>query len=233
MTADRRYLELKNGKWRVVVLVPRKLRGAIGTAHLRKYLGTDSLAIANRLKWPVVAEFKKAIADTAAANGNHPCHLETALAIARARRDADDLIHLNDLDYEQAVTGERIADPVTQRTFIEVASGDSTPVDHLHPQYLEAIDVKMRTRRDSERAMRFLLEWCKRSGTRPTLQAITKKIAVRFMDELHTVAGAKHTVTLEKYIYRLSRYWHWLERRDDVEFNGTPLRPQEGRLQRA
>lgn len=59
--ADRLYLKRHGEQWRVDIKVPEKLREAIGKAHLVRGLGTSSLAEANRLKWPVVAEFKAEI----------------------------------------------------------------------------------------------------------------------------------------------------------------------------
>jgi hypothetical protein len=47
--ADTRYLELKNGKYRVTVAVPRALQGKLGT-KLKRPLNTDSRATANTLK---------------------------------------------------------------------------------------------------------------------------------------------------------------------------------------
>ena len=44
--ADTRYLELKNGKYRVTVAVPRALQGKLGT-KLKRPLNTDSRATAN------------------------------------------------------------------------------------------------------------------------------------------------------------------------------------------
>ena len=71
--ADTRYLELKNGKYRVTVAVPRALQGTLGT-KLKRPLNTDSRATANTLKWAVVAELK-AIIDRAGRGVPHGDHL--------------------------------------------------------------------------------------------------------------------------------------------------------------
>jgi hypothetical protein len=57
--SDTRYLELKNGKYRVTVAVPRALQGKLET-KLKKPLNTDSRATANT-KWAVVAELNAII----------------------------------------------------------------------------------------------------------------------------------------------------------------------------
>ena len=65
--------------------------------------------------------------------------------------------------------------------------------------------------------MAYLLEWCTRRRVRPTLQAITRKVAARFMDEMREVAGDLLPGTLNEYLRRLSRYWRWLMVREYVE----------------
>lgn len=62
---DKRYLELHRGKWRVTVAIPKELQGHFGTTRLKQSLKTDSLTVANQLKWPVVAEMKAALAQAA------------------------------------------------------------------------------------------------------------------------------------------------------------------------
>lgn len=55
---DNRFLESKNGKWRVVVSVPKHLQKSMGKTKLKQSLGTDSLAVANELKWGVIKTLK-------------------------------------------------------------------------------------------------------------------------------------------------------------------------------
>jgi hypothetical protein len=62
--SDRRFLEQHGTKWRIVVNVPRNLQKAMGKTKLKYTLETDSLAQANRLKWPVIAMLQQQI-------GNH------------------------------------------------------------------------------------------------------------------------------------------------------------------
>jgi hypothetical protein len=59
-SADTTYLEKKNGKWRVTLAVPRALHKKLGT-RLKRHLHTDSLAVANRLKWQAVSELRAEI----------------------------------------------------------------------------------------------------------------------------------------------------------------------------
>jgi hypothetical protein len=45
----------------VTVPVPRKLQAKVGKTKLKRCLKTDSLRVANSLKWPIVSELKKQI----------------------------------------------------------------------------------------------------------------------------------------------------------------------------
>lgn len=60
---DKSFLEQHNGKWRVTLSVPVHLRKAMGKTKVKLSLGTDSLAVANELKWDVLAKLKKQIRD--------------------------------------------------------------------------------------------------------------------------------------------------------------------------
>jgi integrase len=60
---DKSYLEQNSGKWRVTLSVPAHLRKSMGKTKIKQSLGTDSLAVANELKWGVLAKLKKQIAD--------------------------------------------------------------------------------------------------------------------------------------------------------------------------
>jgi hypothetical protein len=97
--ADTRYLELKNGKYRVTVAVPRALQGTLG-AKLKRPLNTDSRATANTLKWAVVAELK-AIIDREGRGVPQGDHLtREALELATHRVTVRDDQELAQLDEE-------------------------------------------------------------------------------------------------------------------------------------
>ena len=150
--ADTRYLELKNGKYRVTVAVPRALQGKLGT-KLKRPLNTDSRATANTLKWAVVAELK-AIIDRAGRDVPQGDHLtREALELATHRVTVRDDQELAQLDEEIARRAdEMLGDPVATETdpdtggpvylydagresaaglFAAMASGRATPIEYL------------------------------------------------------------------------------------------------------
>ncbi|QFI68359.1 integrase family protein [Sinorhizobium alkalisoli] len=217
--------------------VPRKLQRKLGT-KLKRPLGTDSLREANRLKWDIVAELKAVIEqaerpdmskEAALANARvkameeaRRLSLRRLVAFGTEQRErVDDAIE----DYAEALAGDPIeADeqghPVYEpkrdalaMEFLAIAKGKRTPLDFHHEKYMSMSHVKARTAADDRRAFKFLKEWCEKTGVPPYLQAMSKREAVRFCDDLPGLVGKSDPATLNKYISRLSVYWAWLEGR--------------------
>ncbi len=238
---DRQFLELHNGKWRVSIAVPRELHTSLGT-RLKRPLMTDSLAVANGMKWQVVAELRATIDRARGVNGKSDPLACEALEIARLRQRAQTEGERDGL--EEAISqrvdqllgrpiGEEV-DPYSgaveqvyeeareqqARHYAEMAYGKATPVAIYHEQFIGEAGNKKRTEGDDRRALRFLLDWCEQERIRPVLQAISRKVAIRFMDALPKLAGrGQGPVTLNKYLRRLSRYWAWLAKREEIEAN--------------
>jgi integrase len=238
--ADTRFLELHRGKWRVTVATPRPLHGQLGS-RLKRPLNTTSLATANALKWTVVAELRAIIERSARGNPKADQPADEALTIAAHRaalRDPEAVAQLDEAVADRAddMRGEPVAteadgngnpvylyDPQREAqasTFADMAMGRATPIGHHHAAYLSYSNTKARTQGDSRRAIAFLTEWCGRAGVAATLEAISRKEALRFYDALPKLPGAPPSpVTLTKYTGRLGRYWHWLQHRELVEHN--------------
>ncbi|MCV9944908.1 DUF6538 domain-containing protein [Rhizobium sp. BT-175] len=255
LSSDRMFLERHGNQWRVVVNVPKRLHATLGT-KLKKALGTDSLTEANRLKWDAIAELKANIAHAAnpllaleaARSTSRQQAIQKAIHFAEQRKRAFDPASLDEIDEEidwQAESlagrpigdddrGHEVFDPERLRLatdFSLLARGDKTPLDLHHEKFLSMSHVKARTAADDKRALNLLKEWCSKAGVPPYLQAITKKEAVRFCDDLPNLTANLTPVTLNKYVSRLSVYWTWLENRHEVESNvwrGRRLRePQQ------
>ncbi|KAF0232096.1 MAG: integrase family [Beijerinckiaceae bacterium] len=91
MPRKREFLELHRGQYRVVVSVPRDLQSKLGT-KLKRPLATDSLTTANGVKWPIIAEFKRRIAEARGGSATDPIRNEAALfreSYAKARSDEE------------------------------------------------------------------------------------------------------------------------------------------------
>ncbi len=231
-TTDTRFLERHGSKWRVVISVPRHLHETIGKTKLKQSLETDSLAEANRLKWVVVEALQ---AQINAAHSPEKAAAE-AVRIAELRRRLGDAgqdteaLDLQILERAEELAGKPIgldrrgrpiykpSKDVEALQFADIALGRRTPIDLHRTTYLDHLEVKARTRADDERAMGYLLEWCRKEGVPPFLETFGKREAVRFIDALRA-ADDRSPVTLTKYIVRLGIYWKWLESRHVVDAN--------------
>jgi integrase len=235
---DRQYLEQHRGKWRVSVAVPKRLVSQVGSTRVKRQLNTDSLRVANQLKWPIVREI---MASFAQAGGGDDIRA-LAEELRRQRLNATTDLDVEEVDTAVSVTVDQLlgrevattSDPVTgeeapvyaphaQRQaaeFMKIVAGKATPLDRFHDQYMGQLTVKPRTLGDDTRAIALLQRWCRENAIDPYLQSFpTKKAAVRFVDDLQALEPKLSPVTLNKYLRRLSRYWQWLERREEVQTN--------------
>lgn len=231
--ADKRFLEQHGNKWRVVVNVPRDLHKEIGKTKLKQSLDTDSLEVANRLKWSVLEALQAQINQ----HRSPESAMAEALKLAALRRRMQDSgADTEAIDIQIDSRAEQIAgkpvgidregQPVFEPkkdqvalAFAGVAYGERTPIDAHRKTYLDQLDVKVRTRADDERAFGYLQDWCKRESIPAFLETFGKREAVRFADYFRTNSGGRSPVTLNKYILRLSIYWQWLANRDAVTGN--------------
>jgi integrase len=78
---------------------------------------------------------------------------------------------------------------------------------------------------DDKLALRYLEDWAKDKGVNPTIEAVKRKVAGRFVGDLPQIAASAKdgqglsNRTTNKYLSSLSSYWKWLESRDVVEEN--------------
>lgn len=154
--------------------------------------------IAEELKWSGDAadwdEFREAV---------HERHAEIRWKDARWIKVEDP--EFGPMEVEQALPEQS----EKAMHFSAVSWGSATPIDMMHEDYRKQLFVKDRTRADDARALRFLLDWCKRERIPASLQEIDVRRAHAFADALTEMTGLHH-VTLNKYISRLSGYWQWL-----------------------
>lgn len=221
--AATQYLDKHGSQYRVQIIVPKRLRAKIGRAKLLHPLHTDSLKVANRLKPGIVANLKAQIAEAGrVAGGDGDSALAAEIAALRIRAEKESPELLGDICYELDLLAAQVAARSGEdkaADFVAVAQGRAVPIDLHHAQFLDQVQVKLRTKKDHERAVGFLLAWCRKEGIAATLQAIDRKTAARFLDGFRAMHSSKDTVTLQKYIHRLSVYWRWLEKREEVDLN--------------
>ena len=241
--SDRRYLEQHGGTWRVVIPVPRALQRQVGKTKLKCSLGVDSLQVANRLKWAVVNELKRQLTDGAISSDGNPFLREALLmreALQREVGGPDEFSTQDAIDLRaDQLRGEPVreddGEPIydAQREaeagyYHAVASGRATPLRELLAQFhVEAVNRKERTKGDDSRALGYLITWCTEEHLAPTVEAMTRRVAGRFVAALPTVAksarkagGARLSPrTVNKYMSSLAAYWKWLVVRDRAAEN--------------
>jgi integrase len=212
---DTRYLEKHQGLWRVVV--GHRENGKVVKA--RRSLGTASLREAQRLRWGVVAAMK--------AGGptlhpiNDPETWRAALEASTGEPDDSTGLLLHDhLEALEAKHGERVA-----MEFADRAYGRATPIGEHLPAFLASRgELKTDTRKRHEAAVKNLSAWLKGAGLPATIQAVDRRTAVAYVDQLSPGHPDPQ---------RLSLIWEWMVKREHAtadpwrDLQAAPRRPVE------
>jgi hypothetical protein len=204
----------------VVVAAPRP-----STGRLKRSLGTASLREAQRLRWPIVAELKASASGAqgmAAARTDEAEAWKAALAASSGGR-YDPVRHALG-DHLDAIRGDPIAteededgspfylyDPERERRAVELADkvyGRATPLtEHLSTFLVSRGQLKEDTKVRHEAAVGALSGWLKREGLQQTIQALNRRAAIHYVDQLPPGRPDPK---------RLSLYWQWLVKREHV-----------------
>jgi integrase len=237
--ADTRYLVQQKRTWFAVVEVPPSLRDRLGR-RLKRTLGTHDVHLARAKRWAVIAELKASI--EAARSGPPQVTLDhEALAYRTALTDAKQLTEQSEyrddndwletssetlLSSEIAERAYEIEDrhgPQAARTFADIALGRSTPlaihVDDWLAQGGLRGSLTEKTKIEHRRAVRELVGWLEAERMGATVEAVTRKVAGRFVAE-HLLRSGRHHRTTSKVVHTLSGYWQWLQRRGHIEDDG-------------
>lgn len=229
-SSDKRFLERHGDQWRVTLAVPRHLQSRLGT-RLKQSLRTDSLALANRLKWDVIKELRERIHLAEGADVNDQAAvLREALLVRKEYRAAlhEDLERdirsaAESRSYE--ILGPEIAVehnnegsyPIFDKkreqlaqSFMRVAISNGTPLKLHYDDYLSKLKLNRRTIADDQRGINYLVSWCRKNDLKDDLSAITTKIAKQFATDLPALANGIQPRTALKYITRLGQYWKYL-----------------------
>lgn len=249
-SSDKRFLERHGDQWRVTLAVPRHLHSQLGT-RLKRSLGTDSLAVANRLKWAVINELRERIELLTRGDGkDEAAVLKEALLVRDEYRRALDPRLEDDIRaaaearaYE--ILGPEIAvehddegdyliyDKQRERlakTYMRVATGGGTPLKLHYTDYLAQLKLNRRTLADDRRGIEYLVEWCRKNGVRDDLSAITTRVAKQFARDLPAMANGIQARTVQKYITRLGQYWQYLvylELHDENPWRAVVIKVEE------
>lgn len=254
MALDRRYLKKHGNQWVVVIKVPERLRPIIGKAHLKHPLHTDSLAVANREKFRVVASMKERLQQAEkerqgkAKQAVDPLAEEAlqwreSITIAEDNptsfeyRDEEGNVLEDARDVTMSLLADR-AEEIAQKEgltkakeFHSIATGKATPILSMIDKWLAERPMKPRQQTDYRRAVVKFNTWLSANKLPVTLEGVTRRTAGRYITEAFVEAGV-HPRTANKDISCLSSLWKWAERKGIVEENvwrGQSLAKQEPR----
>lgn len=236
--SDKRFLERHGDRWRVTISVPRRLHKVLGT-KLKRTLNTDSLAVANRVKWGVIQELRDQIDR---ASGKDPVEYAQVMREAMLVRKEVETLHDDGMPEARRTVAERaeqiLGVPVSMedheeglfpvydrgrealaKSYYATALGGAMPIDMFLDEYRKGLTVKARTVNDLDRAILRLREWCAAEGIRNDLNAITTKVAKKFIKDLAGFEGGLQPRTLSKYVNRLALYWESIVYTEDIEVN--------------
>ncbi len=233
--SDNRYLLRQGHAWSVVVEVPRPLQAKLGR-RLKRTLGTRDVLLARTRRWPVVAELKKLIeeAQTGATRMPDALAFRTELEQARqaeaeqpVRSDDDPNAALTsptglvqDAIVEKAEQIEREQGEQAAQVFAAVALGRATPVtlyadDWLAGGTLSGRPLSRKAAHERRSSIQKLTDWLASEKLPGTVEAITRRIAGRFVGE-HLASSGAAPVSWARHVRNLSAYWRWLDRRGIV-----------------
>lgn len=241
MAFDKRYLKKHGNQWLVVIKVPERLRKAVGKAHLKHPLHTDSLAVANREKFRVVATLKEQLEKSEAELRRKAKEAPDLLADEALRwreavqRSEDDPSFYGYEDEEGNVIedghditlslvrerAEEIAGKegvARAKDFHAVAIGQASPITKLIDKWLAERPMKPRQQVDYRRAVEKFAGWLAATKLPVSIEAVTRKMAGRYVTDVFVETGA-HPKTANKDISCLSSLWKWAELKGHAEEN--------------
>ncbi|WP_372426151.1 tyrosine-type recombinase/integrase [Salinarimonas chemoclinalis] len=230
-SGDLSYLEKHGAHYRVTLGVPKELQKKLGT-RLKRSLGTDSLTVANAMKFAVLHELRTIIDQERELRAGKPRDvIRTAAQIRAMYRTAhgEEAAMLAQAIVEHAaeIRGPEIGEVIDPETgdaaflydpgrsalaadFSRVATGRATPLMLFHDEFLAGLQVKERTKNDSTRAVGYLVDFCEKRNIAPAVEAITVSVAIQFMAHLGKGGMGRDPATQKKYLTRLNCYWRWM-----------------------
>ena len=211
---DTRYLEQHQGLWRVVV--GHRENGKVVKA--RRSLGTASLREAQRLRWGVVAAMKAGGPTIHPINDPETWRAALATSSGGPHDPAQYALH----DHLEALRGDPIVTeedvdgspvyiyhPERERRAVEFADrayGRATPIGEHLPAFLASRgELKADTRKRHEAAVKNLSAWLRGRGLPSTIQAVDRRTAVAYVDQLSPGHPDPQ---------RLSLIWEWMVKRE-------------------
>ena len=212
-----KHLEKRKLKWYAYVDVPAALREHFGKRKFLKSLGTDSLSLAEELKIPVIANWKKQIAlAKKSGDGSGDALLDTVVMVRQdtQRLEAEgtsdeDIKWIQEEVALSVALGERndfSGDPTLANAVSVVTSGSFLFVEHID----EYFDSKTTEQKSKDMARRDLLTFFKQF---PCPEDATRQKVIKWIN-VEVDGGSTQNLALatkSRMISNCRVYWDWLE----------------------
>lgn len=198
------HLVMRHNTYYASLAVPKDVRKKLGRARFFQTLKTSSRAVALRRSVPVVAHWKTLI-DRARGEDGVSAEAMIYRDMLRKAKDAEEQALIKELVTDKAYEIEEQENTLVAKRFFEVATGQKTPImDHVD-MWLEASDIKPRTRSERRTAL-------ERLGKEYSyVEEIDRRAASEFVDGLASPNRGPATIT--KMVSAYSTYWKWLRDR--------------------
>ena len=139
--------------------------------------------------------------------------------------DEDQAGFVRSLIYDRVEQLEARKSTEAQATaFGGIATGRATPLRLYVDQWLaegalRGVPLKERTKAERRRAVDKLAEWMMRAKIAATVEAVTRRVAGRYVSE-ELIPSGRDPVTLGKSVRSLTSYWAWLQKRGHLPEDG-------------
>jgi site-specific recombinase XerC len=223
-----KHLEQHGNRIRVVIRVPPSMVARVGRTKLKQTLQTTDPLEAEREKVDVIKRLRAMLTGERVTVVQSSIVAE-ALEVKRLR-DAGELVMVGGneedgydaeedafqahVDHVEARHGE-----ATAQTFAAIALGIQTPLPALlERMFAEKADLSIGYRDDIKRALGRLEAWCDSTRTPKTVEAITQRVAGRFIHD-QFIEPRVSIKTANKDLSALRSYWRWLAKRHGTKEN--------------
>lgn len=220
------HLEWHGNRIRVVVRVPPSMVARVGRTKLKQNLVTTDPLEAEREKVDVIRRLRATLAGERITVVQSSIVAE-ALEVKRLR-DAGELVMMGgdeDADPEDDAFQVHVDDVEIRhgqdaaQTFAAIALGLQTPLTALlNRMFAEKAGLSIGYRDDIKRALGRLEAWCDRTRTPKTVEAVTQRVAGRFIHE-QFIEPRVSIKTANKDLSALRSYWRWLSKRHGTKEN--------------
>jgi integrase len=224
-----KHLEQHGNRIRVVIRVPPSMVARVGRTKLKQTLQTTDPLEAEREKVDVIKRLRAMLTGERVAVVQSSIVAE-ALEVKRLR-DAGELVMVgggseeDEYDAEEDAFQAHVDDvearhgEATAQTFAAIALGIQTPLPALlERMFAEKAGLSIGYRDDIKRALGRLEAWCDRTRTPKTVEAITQRVAGRFIHD-QFVEPRVSIKTANKDLSALRSYWRWLAKRHGTKEN--------------